>query len=178
LGIQEEAERLASDVRERDGHGRRRALLQLERLGYRVTLDPVLSMAGGRHHLDKPSAYTLTRPGDEERTEYVRKGHPELKINTDWIGHAKPGPWYGRYYADWDAAHPGAWVRGELVPGGFYGGNWGGSTLSWDANWFSKHGAKMPKGVHYITPGRSRTRLTEKLNPSDTGVMRLQFRDD
>jgi hypothetical protein len=64
------------------------------------------------------------------------------------------------------------------VPGGFYGGNWGGSTLSWDANWVSKHGAKMPKGVHYIAPGRSTTRLTEKLNPSDTGVMRLQFRDD
>jgi hypothetical protein len=40
------------------------------------------------------------------------------------------GHWYGRYYADWDAAHPGAWVRGELVPGGFYGSNWGGSTLA------------------------------------------------
>ncbi len=36
----------------------------------------------------------------------------------------------------------------------------------------------MPKGVHYIAPGRSMTRLTEKLNPSDTGVMRLQFRED
>jgi hypothetical protein len=104
---------------------------------------------------------------------------PEFEISTDWTGHAKPGHWYGRYYADWEAAHPGAWVRGELVPGGFYNGNrWGGSTLSWDANWFSKHGAKMPKGVHYIAPGRSMTRLTEKLNPSDTGVMRLQFRDD
>ena len=108
----------------------------------------------------------------------MREGRSELEINTDWIGHAKPGHWYGRYYADWDAAHPGAWVRGELVPGGFYGGNWGGSTLSWDANWFSKHAAKMPKGVHYIAPGRSMTRLTEKLNPSDTGVMRLQFRED
>jgi len=116
------------------------------------------------------------RPNRKDR--YVREGRPELEINTDWTGHAKPGHWYGRYYADWDAAHPGAWVRGELVPGGFYGGNWGGSTLSWDANWFSKHGAKMPKGVHYIAPGRSMTRLTEKLNPSDTGVMRLQFRHD
>jgi hypothetical protein len=104
---------------------------------------------------------------------------PEFEISTDWTGHAKPGHWYGSYYADWDAAHPGAWVRGELVPGGFYSGNrWGGSTLSWDSNWFSKHGAKMPKGVHYIAPGRSMTRLTEKLNPSDTGVMRLQFRVD
>jgi hypothetical protein len=109
----------------------------------------------------------------------VREGRPELQITTDWTGHAKPGHWYGRYYADWEAAHPGAWVRGEMVPGGFYNGNrWGGSTLSWDANWFSKHGVKMPKGVHYIAPGRSMTRLTEKLNPSDTGVMRLQFRDD
>ena len=108
----------------------------------------------------------------------MRERRPELEINTDWTGHAKPGHWYGRYYADWDAVHPGAWVRGELVPGGFYGGNWGGSTLSWDANWFRKHGAKMPKGVHYIAPSRSMTRLTEKLNPSDTGVMRLQFRVD
>ena len=78
---------------------------------------------------------------------------PEFEISTDWTGHAKPGHWYGRYYADWEAAHPGAWVRGELVPGGFYNGNrWGGSTLSWDANWFSKHGAKMPKGVHSARP--------------------------
>jgi hypothetical protein len=108
-----------------------------------------------------------------------RMSRPEFEISTDWTGHAKPGHWYGRYYADWEAAHPGAWVRGELVPGGFYNGNrWGGSTLSWDANWFSKHGAKMPKGVHYVAPGRSMTRLTEKLNPSDSGVMRLQFRDD
>ena len=48
----------------------------------------------------------------------MREGRPELEIDTDWTGHAKPRPWYGRYYADWDAAHPGAWVRGELVPGG------------------------------------------------------------
>ena len=41
---------------------------------------------------------------------------PEFEISTDWTGHAKPGHWYGRYYADWEAAHPGAWVRGELVP--------------------------------------------------------------
>ena len=48
---------------------------------------------------------------------------PELEISTDWTGHAKPGHWYGRYYADWEAAHPGAWVRGQVVPGGFYTGN-------------------------------------------------------
>ena len=141
-------------------------------------------MEGWRNPTDLPqlrrtrAAAEPAASGQTERTDYVREGRPELEINTDWTGHAKPGYWYGRYYADWDAAHPGAWVRGELVPGGFYGGNWGGSTLSWDANWFSKHGAKMPKGVHYIAPGRSMTRLTEKLNPSDTGVMRLQFRDD
>jgi len=143
----------------------------------------VVGDQGWRNPTDLPQLRRTRAAADllreaTERTDYVREGRPELEINTDWTGHAKPGHWYGRYYADWDAAHPGAWVRGELVPGGFYGGNWGGSTLSWDANWFSKHGAKMPKGVHYIAPGRSMTRLTEKLNPSDTGVMRLQFRED
>jgi len=32
--------------------------------------------------------------------------------------------------------------------------------------------------MHYIAPSHNMTRLTEKLNPSDTGVMRLQFRVD
>ena len=51
---------------------------------------------------------------------------PELEMSTDWTGHAKPGPWYGRYYEDWDAAHPKAWVRGQAVPGRFYAGElWG-----------------------------------------------------
>ena len=126
-----------------------------------------------------PNPCTLDAVHTAAGTVGMTDRRPELEISTDWTGHAKPGHWYGSYYADWEAAHPGAWVRGELVPGGFYNGNrWGGSTLSWDATWFSKHGAKMPKGVHYIAPGRSMTRLTEKLNPSDTGVMRLQFRDD
>ena len=54
-----------------------------------------------------------------------------IHINTDWRGRAKPGPWYGRYYEDWDAAHPGAWVRGQAVPGRFYAGAlWGSSTLA------------------------------------------------
>jgi hypothetical protein len=48
----------------------------------------------------------------------------------------------------------------------------------WDRDWFARHGAKMPKGAHYIAPGCSMTPLTEKLNPTDTGVMRLQFRRD
>ena len=82
-------------------------------------------------------------------------------INTDWRGRAKPGPWYGQYYREWDARHPGAWIRGQLVPGGFYSGNlWGSSTLEWDAEWFRSHGAKMPKGAHYIRPGRNTTPLT------------------
>jgi hypothetical protein len=97
-------------------------------------------------------------------------------INTDWRGRAKPGPWYGQYYRDWDARHPGAWICGQLVPGGFYSGNlWGSSTLEWDAEWFRSHGAKMPKGAHYIRPGRNTTPLTTKHNPTDTGVMRFQF---
>ena len=100
-------------------------------------------------------------------------------VGTDWRGRAKPGPWYGAYYQDWNERHPGAWVRGELVPGSFYQGDlWGSSTLSWDRDWFARHGAKMPNGAHYIAPGRSMTPLTEKLNPTDTGVMRLQFRRD
>jgi hypothetical protein len=36
----------------------------------------------------------------------------------------------------------------------------------------------MPKGAHYIAPGRSMTPLTKKLNPTDTGVMRFQFRGE
>ena len=34
-------------------------------------------------------------------------------ITTDYRGRAKPGPWYGLYYQDWNDRHPGAWVRGE-----------------------------------------------------------------
>ena len=54
-------------------------------------------------------------PQAQERQEVIH-------INTDWRGRAKPGPWYGRYYADWDAAHPKAWVHGQAVPGRFYAG--------------------------------------------------------
>ena len=100
----------------------------------------------------------------------------ERDDQPDWRGRAKPGPWYGQYYRDWDARHPGAWIRGQLVPGGFYSGNlWGSSMLKWDAEWFRSHGAKMPKGAHYIRPGRNTTPLTTKHNPTDTGVMRFQF---
>jgi hypothetical protein len=99
-----------------------------------------------------------------------------IHINTDWRGRAKPGPWYGRYYEDWDAAHPKAWVRGQAVPGRFYAGAlWGSSTLAWDAAWFRAQGVKMPKGAHYVAPGRDNIPLTDKLDPTDTGVMRLQF---
>ena len=72
---------------------------------------------------DEPALLLKLYGRPHRKDRYVREGRPELEINTDWTGHAKPGDWYGRYYADWDAAHPGAWVRGELVPGGFYGGN-------------------------------------------------------
>ena len=109
-----------------------------------------------------------------------RKEREEVThVDTDWLGRPKPGPWYRAYYQDWNERHPGAWVRGELVPGSFYQGDlWGSSTLSWDRDWFARHGAKMPKGAHYIAPGRSMTPLTEKHNPTDTGVMRPQFRRD
>jgi hypothetical protein len=51
-------------------------------------------------------------------------------VDTDWRGRPRPGPWYGAYYQDWNERHPGAWVRGELVPGSFYRGDlWGSSTL-------------------------------------------------
>ena len=72
---------------------------------------------------------------------------PELEMSTDWTGHAKPGPWYGRYYEDWDAAHPKAWVRGQAVPGRFYtGALWGSSTLAWDAAWFRAQGGEDAQG--------------------------------
>ena len=75
------------------------------------------------------------------------------------------------------AAHPEAWVRGQAVPGRFYAGAlWGSSTLAWDAAWFRAQGVKMPKGAHYVVPGRDKIPLTDKLDPTDTGVMRLQFR--
>jgi len=100
-----------------------------------------------------------------------------IHINTDWRGRAKPGPWYGRYYEDWDAAHPKAWIHGQAVPGRFAAGAlWGSSTLPWDAAWFRAQGVKMPKGAHYVVPGRDTIPLSDKLDPTDTGVMRLQFR--
>ena len=34
----------------------------------------------------------------------------------------------------------------------------------------------MPKGAHYVVPARDKIPLTDKLDPTDTGVMRLQFR--
>jgi hypothetical protein len=34
----------------------------------------------------------------------------------------------------------------------------------------------MPKGAHYVMPARDKIPLTDKLDPTDTGVMRLQFR--
>jgi hypothetical protein len=100
-----------------------------------------------------------------------------IHINTDWRGRAKPGSWYGRYYEDWDAAHPKAWIHGQAVPGRFAAGAlWGSSTLPWDAAWFRAQGVKMPKGAHYVVPGRDTIPLSDKLDPTDTGVMRLQFR--
>jgi hypothetical protein len=99
-----------------------------------------------------------------------------IDIDTDWRGRAKPGRWYQRYYADWDAQFPGAWVRGLLVPGRFYPGQrWGSSTLDFDADWFRRHGVKMPRGAHYVRPGLDMIPLTDKLDPTDTGIMRLQF---
>ncbi len=105
-------------------------------------------------------------PQAQERQEVIH-------INTDWRGRAKPGPWYGHYYEDWDTAHPKARVRGQAVPGRFYAGAlWGSSTLAW----FRAQGVKMPKGAHYVVPGRDTIPRTDKLDPTDTGVMRLQFR--
>ena len=40
----------------------------------------------------------------------------------------------------------------------------------------SRPRVKMPKGAHYVVPGRDKIPLTDKLDPTDTGVMRLQFR--
>jgi hypothetical protein len=61
-----------------------------------------------------------------------------IHINTHGRGRAKPGPWHGRYYEDWDAARPKAWVRGQAVPGWFYAGAlWG----------FSGHGRPVEARV-------------------------------
>ena len=64
-----------------------------------------------------------------------------IHINTDWRGRAKPGPWYGRYYEDWDAADPEAWIRGQAVPGRFYAGAlWGFSTWAGMRPGFARKG--------------------------------------
>ena len=34
----------------------------------------------------------------------------------------------------------------------------------------------MPKGAHYVVPDRDTIPRTDKLDPTDTGVIRLQFR--
>jgi hypothetical protein len=101
-----------------------------------------------------------------------------MSIDTDWRGKARPGAWYQQYYRDWDKHHPGAWLRGQQVPGRFYDGRWGSSTLDFDAVWFTLHGAKLPPGAHYIRPSRDMVPLSDKLDPTDTGVMRMQFRGD
>ena len=93
-----------------------------------------------------------------------------IHINTDWRGRAKPGPWYGRYYEDWDAAHPQAWIRGQAVPGRFYAGAlWGSSTLAWDAAWFRAQGVEMPKGAHYVVPGRDQGSADRRWIPPTPG---------
>lgn len=97
-----------------------------------------------------------------------------LHVDTDWRGRAKPGCWYQDYYRDWDRQHPGAWLRGELVPGRFYARGWGSSTLDFDAVWFTAHGVKMPPGAHYVRASRDETPLPDKFDPTDTGVMRMQ----
>ena len=53
---------------------------------------------------------------------------------------------------------------------------WGSSTLAWDAAWFRAQGVKMPKGAHHVVPPRDTIPRTDKLDPTDTGVIRLQFR--
>ena len=98
-------------------------------------------------------------------------------INTDWRGRAKPGSWYGQYYRDWEG------MPAIPVPG--YAASWclvastaatSGAARRWSGtpNGSAAMG-QMPKGAHYIPPGRNTTPLTTKHNPTDTGVMRFQF---
>src|SRR6476646_655153 len=51
------------------------------------------------------------------RYEQAQEREEVTHVDTDWRGRAKSGAWYGAYYQDWNERHPGAWVRGELVPG-------------------------------------------------------------
>lgn len=99
-----------------------------------------------------------------------------MAVSKDLFGRAKPGAWYQQYYRDWDKQYPGAWVRGELIPGRFYAGRWGSSTLDFDSVWFTMHGVKMPPSAHYVRPGRDLVPISDKLDPTDTGVMRIQTR--
>ena len=52
------------------------------------------------------------------------------------------------------------------MPGRFYAGAlWGSSTLAWDVAWFRAQGVKMPKGAHYVVPGRDKVPAGLSLNP-------------
>lgn len=63
---------------------------------------------------------------------------------------AKPGPWFGKYHADWDRDHPGMWMKGEAQSGSFYAGDaWASSTLDWDRDWFEAQGMSMPRNCVY-----------------------------
>src|SRR4051812_31465005 len=77
--------------------------------------------------------------------------------------HAEPGSWYGSYHSAWNAAHPGAWKRGELESGHFRLGRgdregedvWCSSTLNWDEKWFEAQGYRLPKYHRHIEPDRN-----------------------
>ena len=102
---------------------------------------------------------------------------PELEISTTGPDTPNPARGTAATTRTGTPAHPKAWVRGQAVPGRFYAGAlWGSSTLAWDAAWFHAQGVKMPKGAHHVVPGRDKIPLADKLDPTDTGVMRLQFR--
>src|SRR5258708_9120942 len=92
-----------------------------------------------------------------------------IHINTNWWGRAKPGPWYGRYYQDWDAAHPTAWVHGQAVARRFFpGALWGSSTLAWGAARFRAQRVKLPKGAHYLVPARHKVPPPPHPEPTHT----------
>ena len=146
--------------------------------GCRKRYDFVLYMDSARRLVHQGREQLLLRAlADGAAMSHHIKGVPQaqerqevIHINTDWRGRAKPGPWYGRYYEDWDAAHPKAWVRGQAVPGRFCtGALWGSSTLAWDAAWFRAQGVEMPKGAHYVVPGRDQGSADRRWIPPTPG---------
>ena len=61
---------------------------------------------GGNSYCSEPLADGAAMSHHIKGVPQAQERQEVIHINTDWRGRAKPGPWYGRYYEDWDARAP------------------------------------------------------------------------